>query len=337
MHCFERKTAAYVPSNDMNTSMMKILANDGISQSGITILENNGFEVITTKVAQSQLENYINENGIDAILVRSSTQVRQELIEACPSIKLIGRGGVGMDNIDVDYALDNGLHVINTPNASSNSVAELVFAHLFGMVRFLHQLNREMPLEGDSRFRDMKKDFGNGTELRGKTLGIIGLGRIGREVAKIALGVGMKVIASDVLVGNSTIDVPFYNGQSIAVDIETEPLPEVLKHADFITVHVPYQEGYVLSTEQFNAMKDGVGIINAARGGSVDEVALVQAITAGKVKYAGLDVYEQEPTPEIQLLMNPDISLTPHIGASTSEAQDRIGQELAEQIVQLLS
>ena len=316
---------------------MKILANDGISQSGITILEKNGFEVITTTVAQNQLENFINENSIDAILVRSSTQVRQELIEACPSIKLIGRGGVGMDNIDVEYAINNGLHVINTPNASSSSVAELVFAHLFGMVRFLHQLNREMPLEGDTRFKDLKRDFGNGTELRGKTLGIVGVGRIGKEVAKIALGIGMKVIATDAFVGNTTINVPFYNGQSIDIEIETEPISEVLKHADFITLHIPSQDNYVIGTDQFNSMKDGVGIINAARGGLIDEIALVNAIETGKVKYAGLDVFEKEPTPEIQILMNPDISLTPHVGAATVEAQNRIGEELAEQIVKLLS
>ena len=316
---------------------MKILANDGISQSGIALLESNGFEVITTTVAQNQLENFINENSIDAILVRSSTQVRQELIEACPSIKLIGRGGVGMDNIDVDYAIDNGLHVINTPNASSSSVAELVFAHLFGMVRFLHQLNREMPLEGDTRFKDLKKDFGNGTELRGKTLGIVGVGRIGKEVAKIALGIGMKVIATDSFVGNATINVPFYNGQSIDIEIETEPISEVLKHADFITLHIPNQDNYIIGDAQFNSMKDGVGIINAARGGLIDEVALVNAIETGKVKYAGLDVFEKEPTPEIQLLMNPDISLTPHVGAATIEAQNRIGEELAEQIIKLLS
>ncbi|MFT4575707.1 MAG: D-3-phosphoglycerate dehydrogenase [Polaribacter sp.] len=316
---------------------MKILANDGISQSGITILEKNNFEVITTRVAQNQLENFINENSIDAILVRSATQIRQELIEACPSIKLIGRGGVGMDNIDVDYAIDNGLHVINTPNASSSSVAELVFAHLFGMVRFLHQLNREMPLEGDSRFKDLKRDFGNGTELRGKTLGIVGVGRIGKEVAKIALGIGMKVIATDALVGNTTINVPFYNGQSIDIKIETEPISEVLKHADFITLHVPDQEEYIIGSDQFNSMKDGVGIINTARGGVIDEVALIKALESGKVRYAGLDVFEKEPTPEIQILMNPDISLTPHIGAATLEAQDRIGEELAEQIVKLLS
>lgn len=315
---------------------MKVLANDGISQSGIEVLEKNGFEVITTKVAQNQLENYINENSIDAILVRSATQVRQELIDACPSIKLIGRGGVGMDNIDVEYAIDNGLHVINTPNASSNSVAELVFAHLFGMVRFLHQANREMPLEGDTRFKDLKKGFAAGAELRGKTIGIIGFGRIGKEVARIALGVGMKVIATDGFVEGATINVPFYTGQSIDIKIETQPFNDVLKHSDFITLHVPNQESYIIGEDQFKSMKDGVGIINAARGGVIDEVALVNAIDSGKVRYAGLDVFEKEPTPEIQLLMNPDISLTPHIGAATIEAQDRIGKELAEQIITLL-
>ena len=316
---------------------MKVLANDGISQSGIEALEKGGFEVITTKVAQNQLENYINENNIDAILVRSATQVRQELIDACPSIKLIGRGGVGMDNIDVEYAIDQGLHVINTPNASSSSVAELVFAHLFGMVRFLHQANREMPLEGDTRFKDLKKGFAGGIELRGKTLGIIGFGRIGKEVAKIALGIGMKVVANDGYVGEAIIKVPFYNGQSIDVKIETESFEEVIKQADFITLHVPNQEDYIIGDKQFEMMKDGVGIINAARGGVIDEVALVNAIDSGKVKYAGLDVFESEPKPEIQLLMNPDISLTPHIGAATVEAQDRIGKELAEQIIKLLS
>lgn len=316
---------------------MKILANDGISQPGIEALEKGGFEVITTKVAQNQLENYINENAIDAILVRSATQVRSELIDACPSIKLIGRGGVGMDNIDVDYARENGLHVINTPNASSSSVAELVFAHMFGMVRYLHQANREMPLEGDSRFKDLKKNFAHGVELRGKTLGIIGLGRIGAEVAKIGLGLGMNVISCDAFVEKAMITIPFFNGQSVTIEIVTESLDAILKKSDFISMHVPKQEEYIIAQEQFEAMKDGVGIINAARGGVIDEVALVSAIDTGKVRYAGLDVFESEPTPEIQLLMNPDISLTPHIGAATAEAQDRIGKELAEQIIALLS
>tara|TARA_R110002072_G_scaffold237558_2_gene394908 strand:- start:225 stop:1175 length:951 start_codon:yes stop_codon:yes gene_type:complete len=315
---------------------MKILANDGISQSGIDALQKEGFEVIITKVAQEQLENFINEHQIDAILVRSATQVRQELIDACPSIKLIGRGGVGMDNIDVDYARDQGLHVINTPAASSSSVAELVFAHLFGMVRFLHQSNREMPLEGDSRFKDLKRAYAAGTELRGKKIGIIGFGRIGQEVAKIALGLGMEVIANDPFTESAPITIEFFNGQRITIPIDTQDIDTLLKESDFITLHVPAQDAYVIGKNEIDKMKKGVGIVNAARGGVIDEIALINAIEEEKVKFAGLDVFEKEPSPEVQLLMNPELSLTPHIGAATLEAQDRIGTELATQITELL-
>ncbi|WP_298777879.1 D-2-hydroxyacid dehydrogenase [uncultured Polaribacter sp.] len=315
---------------------MKILANDGISQDGIDILESNGFEVISTKVAQNQLENYINEHNIDVILVRNSTQVRQELMDACPSIKLIGSADIDMDNIDIQYAEDNGLHVINTPSATSNSVAELVFAHLFGMVRFLHSSNREMPLEGDSRFKELKKAYSQGIELRGKTLGIIGFGKVGKEVAKIGLGLGMNIIATDNLVKNATITVDFFNGQKIAINIDTVSKNELLKEADFITLHVTAQEDYIISANDIEKMKDGVGIINAAKGGILNEVDLVKAIESGKVQFAGLDVFETEPEPAVQLLMNPEISLTPHIGAATKEAQVRIGVELANQIIELL-
>lgn len=315
---------------------MKVLANDGISQTGVEALEAAGFEVSTTNVAQEQLVNHINENKIDVILVRSATTVRQELIDACPSIKIIGRGGVGMDNIDVQYARDKGLHVINTPAASSASVAELVFAHLFNGVRFLYDSNRNMPLDGDTKFKGLKKAYAKGTELRGKTLGIIGFGRIGREVAKIALGCGMKVIASDKFVGEATIKVDFYNGQFINVDITTEPVNDVLKHADFITLHVPAQKEYVIGKKEIELMKDGAAIINAARGGVIDEVALVEALDSEKLSFAALDTFEDEPTPAVKVLMNPKVSLTPHIGAATGEAQDRIGTELAEQIISLL-
>ncbi|WP_417290865.1 D-2-hydroxyacid dehydrogenase [Corallibacter sp.] len=315
---------------------MKVLANDGISNSGIEALEQGGFEVSTTTVAQEQLINYINDNAIDVLLVRSATKVRKDLIDACPDLKVIGRGGVGMDNIDVEYARGKGIHVINTPAASSHSVAELVFAHLFGGVRFLHDSNRNMPLDGDTQFKSLKKNYAKGMELKGKTLGIIGFGRIGREVAKIALGVGMRVVASDKFVGKADIKVEFYNGQFINVEIETEPMKDVLKHADFISLHVPAQDGYIISDKEFEIMKDGVGIINAARGGVIDEVALIKAIESGKVAFAGLDTFEEEPTPAIQVLMNGKISLTPHIGAATNEAQDRIGLELASQIISLL-
>lgn len=315
---------------------MKVLANDGISKSGIKALEKGGFEVITTKVAQEQVANFINTHQVTVLLVRSATKVRQDIIDNCPSLKIIGRGGVGMDNIDVDYARKKGIHVINTPAASSESVAELVFAHLFSGVRFLHDANRNMPLEGDSNFEGLKKAYANGIELRGKTLGIIGFGRIGQAVAKMALGLGMKVIAADKYVNEAVIRVDFYNGQFINVDIVTESLEDVFKHSDFITLHVPAQEGYIIGKEEFDIMKDEVGIVNCARGGVIDEVALVEALDSGKVLFAGLDVFENEPNPEIQILMHSKISLTPHIGAATLEAQDRIGTELANQIISLL-
>lgn len=315
---------------------MKVLANDGISKSGIKALEKGGFEVITTKVAQEQVANYINTNAVSVLLVRSATKVRQDIIDNCPTLKVIGRGGVGMDNIDVDYAREKGIHVINTPASSSESVAELVFAHLFTGVRFLHDANRNMPLEGDSNFEGLKKAYANGLELRGKTLGIIGFGRIGKAVAKIGLGLGMRVIASDKFVGNAEIKVDFYNGQFINVDIVTEPMEDIFRHSDFISLHVPAQDGYVIGKEEFELMKEGVGIVNASRGGVINEVELIEALETGKVLFAGLDVFEEEPTPAVQVLMHPKISLTPHIGAATLEAQDRIGTELAEQIISLL-
>jgi D-3-phosphoglycerate dehydrogenase len=316
---------------------MKILANDGISQSGIDALTAAGFEVITTKVAQEQLVNFINEHKIVALLVRSATTARKELIDACPSLKIIGRGGVGMDNIDVDYARSKGLEVINTPAASSSSVAELVFAHLYGGVRYLHDANRNMPLEGDSKFKALKKSYAAGSELRGKTMGIIGFGRIGREVAKIALGVGMKVVYSDSYVETAEIPLSFYDGQSVSFSFKHQELPELLKQSDFVSLHVPAQKKYVIGKEQFEQMKDGAAIINAARGGVIDEVALVEALDNGKLSFAGLDVFENEPTPAIKVLMNGNVSLSPHIGAATNEAQDRIGTELASQLKVILN
>lgn len=292
--------------------------------------------MITVNVAQERLPDYINENRIDGLLVRSATKVRKDLIDNCPTLKLIGRGGVGMDNIDVDYAREKGLHVINTPAASSASVAELVFAHFFGGVRYLHDANRNMPLEGDSKFKQLKKSYAAGTELRGKTLGVIGFGRIGKATAKLAIGVGMKVIYHDPLIEKVALKVPFFDGRSMVFELESLPKAELLKASEFITLHVPAQKGYVIGKPEFDMMKPGVSIVNAARGGVLDEVALVEALETGKVAFAGLDVFESEPSPEIRILMHPKISLTPHIGAATGEAQSRIGTELAEQIIALL-
>lgn len=314
---------------------MKILANDGISKSGINALEAAGHEVMMVNVAQEQLENFINKHKIEALLVRSATQVRKNLIDNCPTLKIIGRGGVGMDNIDVSYAKEKGLEVINTPSASSSSVAELVFGHLFGGVRYLHDSNRNMPLDGDSHFKDLKKSYSAGSELRGKTLGIIGFGKIGEEVAKIALGCGMKVISTRQKSIESGVTLTFFNGQKITLPIENVSMEQLLSDSDFITLHVPASAGRIIGKEEISKMKDGVGIINTSRGGSVSEEALLDALEAGKVSFAALDVYEGEPSPSIRTLMNHKISLSPHIGAATLEAQDRIGTELATQIINL--
>ncbi len=315
---------------------MKILANDGISSSGVEALKIAGFEVLTITVAQEQLIDFINKNEIVGLLVRSATKVGKDIIDSCDSLRLIGRGGVGMDNIDVDYAKEKGLHVINTPAASSESVAELVFAHLFGGVRFLYDANRNMPLEGDSKFKLLKKTYEGGTELREKTLGIIGFGRIGQATAKVALGVGMKVVYYDPNIEKATIEIAFFDGRTIQFEFKGMSLEVVLRTADFISLHVPAQKEYVIGKKEFEMMKTGVGIVNASRGGVLDEVALVDALEHKKVSFAGLDVFESEPSPEIKILMHPSISLTPHIGAATKEAQDRIGTELAEQIIALL-
>ena len=315
--------------------MIKILANDGISQSGVDALKAQGFEVITQKVAQEQLSNVINEQNIEVLLVRSATKVRKELIDSCPGLKMIGRGGVGMDNIDVEYAKNIGIEVINTPAASSSSVAELVFAHLFSMVRFVHQSNREMPLSGDHKFKDLKKAFAKGQELRGKTLGIIGFGRIGQEVAQRAIGLGMRVVAHDKFIKETTIPLSFFDGQSLDFKITTSSLKDLLSSSDFVSLHIPkVGDKAVIGSSEFSQMKEGAGIINAARGGVIDENALIEALKSGHISAAGLDVFENEPQPSIELLMQDNISLTPHIGAATLEAQDRIGTELAEKIGQ---
>tara|TARA_B100000767_G_scaffold67729_1_gene64218 strand:+ start:2093 stop:3043 length:951 start_codon:yes stop_codon:yes gene_type:complete len=316
---------------------MKVLANDGISKSGADKLVKNGFDIITVSVEQGQLINYINKNDVVVLLVRSATKVRKDIIDSCPSLKIIGRGGVGMDNIDVEYAREKGLKVINTPAASSLSVAELVIAHLYSCVRFLHISNRNMPLEGDTNFKSLKKAFAKGIELRGKTLGIIGFGRIGQEVAKIAIGIGMHVIYYDLHNDKVNIELMFFDNKKIDFSLEKSSFKDVLSKSDFITLHVPAQKEYVIGEKEFDLMKTGAGVINASRGGVIDEVALNKNIDEGKISFAALDTFENEPKPEITLLMNPKISLTPHIGAATNEAQDRIGVELADQITEILN
>lgn len=311
--------------------MAKILANDGIDPIGKKLLEDAGFTVDTETVAQDKLAEALQ--NYDGITVRSATKVRKELIDACRNLKLIGRGGVGMDNIDVDYARSKGINVVNTPAASSLSVAELVFSHLFSGVRFLQDANRKMPVEGNTNFNALKKAYAKGVELRGKTIGIIGFGRIGRETAAVALGLGMDVLAYDLFPFEGNITLNLTQGIKVDVPVKTVSLAEVIANSDFISLHTPFADKPILGAEEFAAMKPGVGIVNCSRGGTIDEQALVDALNSGKVAFAGLDVFENEPNPAEILLTHPKISLTPHIGAATNEAQERIGVELANLII----
>ena len=314
---------------------MKILANDGISITGVKTLKAAGFDVSTENVPQDNLIDHLNENKTEVLLVRSATDVRKDLIDSCPNIKIIGRGGVGMDNIDVEYARSKEIKVINTPSASSSSVAELVFSHIFSGIRFLHDSNRNMPLQGETNFKSLKKSYSNGFEIRGKTIGIIGFGRIGQEVAKIALGLGMNIIAFDNYVKDALISFSLYDGEIIQKKIITNSFNEVLLKSDFITLHVPSQKKYLIDKSHFGLMKNTVGFINCARGGVVNEMDLLEALDNDQISFAGLDTFENEPNPSVKLLMHPKISLSPHIGAATSEAQERIGKELADQIISI--
>lgn len=313
--------------------MAKILINDGIHPTGQKMLVDAGHTIEMNKIQQDDLIAKLPE--YDAICVRSATKVRKDLIDACPNLKAIGRGGVGLDNIDVDIAKGKGIAVLNTPAASSRSVAELTFAHMLSVSRFLYQSNRSMPEDGDNNFKGLKKSYAKGAEVEGKTLGIIGFGRIGQATAQIGLGLGMNVIATDLYIKDATIPV----GPShleFNMKIECTSMDDVLATADYISLHLPFTGEPVLSTDQFSKMKDGVILINASRGGTVDEDALFAALDSGKVAAAGLDVFENEPNPRMDLLQHPRVSLSPHIGASTNEAQEKIGIELAEKLIEVL-
>lgn len=311
--------------------MIRILANDGIDPVGKKLLEAAGIEVETQSVDQDNLADALQH--FDGITVRSATQVRKHLIDQCPNLKLIGRGGVGMDNIDVDYARAKGIAVVNTPAASSLSVAELVFAHLFTGVRFLQDSNRKMPGQGSSEFNLLKKSYSKGTELRGKTLGIIGFGRIGREVATIALGMGMDVLAYDLYPVDTVLQLQFTGNRTMDIPVQSVPIDQVFKNSDFISLHTPFAERPIVGKEELAIMKKGVGLVNCSRGGTLDENALLEALNSNQVAFAGLDVFVNEPSPSPAVLQHPRISLTPHIGASTVEAQERIGAELAQLII----
>ena len=308
---------------------MNILANDGISEAGLLALRAAGHQVWTDFIEAEDLAAFIQENAVDGLLVRSATKVREALLDACPNLKFVIRGGVGMDNIDVAYARQKGIEVRNTPASSSQSVAELVMGHLFSLHRFLHDSNRRMPIEGTEQFKTLKKTYGKGTELRGKTLAIIGFGRIGKSLAAYALGCGMRVLGVDRKTGTFAVSVSIAD-QQLTVDVPLVSMNEALAKADAISLHMPAQANgqAVIGETELGRMKPGVVLVNAARGGVLDEDALLEALQSGHVAAAGLDVFMDEPKPRQDLLRHPKLALTPHIGAATREAQERIGMEI---------
>jgi D-3-phosphoglycerate dehydrogenase / 2-oxoglutarate reductase len=300
---------------------MRILIADGLSKQGFDILSNAGHEVVDQKYTPEELLENIKD--YDAIIVRSATKVTKDVIDRGVNLKCIARGGVGLDNIDVVYAKEKGIPVLNTPGASSISVAELAIAHMFSVARFINLSNTAM-----RQGQWPKKDYAKGFELTGKTIGFFGFGNIGKETAKRALGLGMNVIAFD----------PFVKETDLNVKLVTKD--EVLANSDFISMHMPLikSEGPAITAKEFDKMKNGVVIINCARGGVIAEKDLLDALNSGKVKAAGIDVFENEPCTEAQLelINHPKVSVTPHIGAQTVEAQDRVGIEIAEKVVNAL-
>ncbi|MBS3913427.1 MAG: 3-phosphoglycerate dehydrogenase [Bacteroidetes bacterium] len=310
---------------------MKILANDGIDAAGKRILEAAGFTVITDKIPQSELPAKISD--YDVLIVRSATKVTAEVMDG-GKLKLIARAGVGLDNIDLKHAGIKNIPVVNTPNASSRSVAELVFAHIFTLLRYLQVTNREMPEKGVENFNALKKLASGGAEVAGKRLGIIGFGRIGQEVARMAIGLGMEVLIYDYKQREFELTMLFhrsYQTKNFHLSLTGVTLDEVLGQSDIITIHTP-GSAEVIGEEEINKMKHGVVLINCARGGVVNEKAMNKGLEDRRISAAGIDVFEQEPPVYTDFMSSSSVSLSPHIGASTSEAQERVGVELAERI-----
>lgn len=300
--------------------MAKILVTDGMDKTGVETLKAQGHTVDEQFYELDALKEKIGE--YDCIIVRSATKVREPLIDiaAKGNLKLIIRGGVGVDNIDVKYAESKGIKVRNTPKASSASVAELAIGHMFSLARHLYISNVTM------RNGEWNKKQYKGIELAGKTLGLIGSGRIGLETAKRADALGMKVV----YINRKMHEV---EGPWSLVSKE-----DLLAKSDFISLHIPFikEAGATIGEAEFAQMKDGVYLVNCARGGVVDEAALIAALDAGKVAAAAVDVYEAEPTKNEALYTHPKVSLTPHIGASTAEAQKRIGEEIVDVVKEVL-
>ena len=313
---------------------MKILANDGISTSGETLLIEAGHEILNHRVSQEHLVQFINENQVEILLVKNATSIDHQVIDSCKSLKIIGKAGTEMNNVAVDYAIEKGLYVISTPNSYARATAELVFAHFFSLARFLHDSNRMMPLEGDSKFNLLKKSYQNAAELFGKTLGVIGSGNNTLEVIKMGISLGMNVIIFNENSKSEKVNLDFFDGQKLVFELKSVKFEEILEKSDFISILNTEKSGYLIDSEEFEIMKNGAYLVNIAKG-AVNEVTLVDYLENKKLAGAALDVFEYEPKPDIQVLMNPSLSLSPNLATVTTDAIEKTGKELAEQIIKI--
>ena len=313
---------------------MKILANDGISTSGETLLIEAGHEILNHRVSQEHLVQFINENQVEILLVKNATSIDHQVIDSCKSLKIIGKAGTEMNNVAVDYAIEKGLYVISTPNSYARATAELVFAHFFSLARFLHDSNRMMPLEGDSKFNLLKKSYQNAAELFGKTLGVIGSGSNALEVIKMGISLGMNVIIFNENSKSEKVNLDFFDGQKLVFELKSVKFEEILEKSDFISILNTEKSGYLIDSEEFEIMKNGAYLVNIAKG-AVNEVTLVDYLENKKLGGAALDVFEYEPKPDIQVLMNPSLSLSPNLASVTTDAIEKTGKELAEQIIKI--
>lgn len=313
---------------------MKILANDGISTSGETLLIEAGHEILNHRVSQEHLVQFINENQVEVLLVKNATSIDHQVIDSCKSLKIIGKAGTEMNNVAVDYAIEKGLYVISTPNSYARATAELVFAHFFSLARFLHDSNRMMPLEGDSKFNLLKKTYQNAAELFGKTLGVIGSGSNALEVIKMGISLGMNVIIFNENSKSEKVNLDFFDGQKLVFELKSVKFEEILEKSDFISILNTEKSGYLIDSEEFEIMKNGAYLVNIAKG-AVNEVTLVDYLENKKLAGAALDVFENEPKPDVQVLMNPSLSLSPNLASVTTDAIEKTGKELAEQIIKI--
>lgn len=313
---------------------MKILANDGLHEKAINLLESKGFEVIMTKVAQEQVANYINKNNIEILIISKATRVDEKLINNTNNLKAVAKLSDDFEDIDLVASKKQKIKLFKANHATIQSKAEIIIAHLLTGAKQLHQTNRELPLEGDTNFKELHKYFSQGHEIKGKTIGLIGIDEIGIAVAKLAIGLGMNVIYYHPTKQSITFEINILNLHKIKINLNSIDKEIVLQSADYISIHLEEEQSYIIDEKAFGLLKKGVGLVNIQRGKIIDEVALIDALNDNSLSFAGLDAFENQPFPEIQLLMHPKISMSPNIASNNENTEEKIGMEVANLLIE---